>query len=312
MTLTRIVSAICAFTLFAIPSFAQVIIQDEIFELGYSRTVNDIANGNLSVLKARTATTPTVGVGSLSFSSAASAGANQIFGYFTDTGANVGTAVQNGHVIVGLGDSFSISLKFNLAAVPAGASTYGLRFGIFDDVGSRQTTDLTSGGSSAAFVSNPGYAVFVPLTSASGLNNQISIRQRTTLTAANIFSASADFTQIGSTVGGSYTPLVSGTDYIFNFSFARLDASTTTLTSSIVDAGTLAVMTSGSVVNSGTQLGSFDWFAWRSPQEPDAANGGTITLKQIQTQLSVVPEPSTVTLAGLVAASLFVWRRSRH
>jgi hypothetical protein len=145
-----------------------VVLSDEIFDAGYARTTQDIANGNMAVYKGRSGTTATVGSGSLSFSAAASAGASQYWGYFTDPAANVGTAVQNGHGIVGIGDTLSVSVKFSLSAMPTDATTYALRFGLFDDAGTRQTADLSSGGNSAAFVNNNGYAVFLPLTSMSG------------------------------------------------------------------------------------------------------------------------------------------------
>ncbi len=271
---------------------------DETFDAGYARTTQDIANGNMAFYKGRSGTTATVGSGTLSFGAAASAGASQYWGYFTDPAANVGPEVQNGHGIVGIGQTISVSIKFSLSAMPADTS-YGLRFGLFDDVGTRQTADLGSGGNSAAFVNNPGYAVFVPLTSMAALNNQISIRNRTTLTAGNIFSASADFTQIGSTVGGSYTPLASATDYIFTFSVYRQDAGTSLLTASITDTA-LNVMTAGSVSNTGTQLSSFDWLAWRPPSE---TAGGTITFTEMKVEIAAttVPEPSSLALIGLAA-----------
>lgn len=281
---------------------------DETFDAGYARTTQDIANGNMAVYKGRSGTTATVGTGSLGFSAAASAGASQYWGYFTDPAANVGSEVQNGHGIVGIGQTLSVSIKFSLSAMPADTS-YGLRFGLFDDAGTRQTADLSSGGNSAAWVSNPGYAVFLPLSGQSGLNNQISIRNRTTMTAGNIFSASADFTQIGSTVGGSYTPLTSATDYIFTFSVYRQDASTSVLAASITDTAA-NVMTAGSVVNSGTQLSSFDWLAWRPPNE---TVGGTITFTQMKVDISAVPEPSAMALTGIAALlGVTLFRRKQN
>jgi hypothetical protein len=246
----------------------------------------------------------------LSFSAATSLGAGQYWGYFTDPAANVGTSVQNGHAVVGIGETLSVSVKFSLSAMPVDTS-YGLRFGLFDDAGTRQTADLGSGGNSANWVNNNGYAVFLPLTSLSGLNNQISIRNRTTLTSGNIFSASGDFTQIGSTVGSSYTPLASATDYIFTLSVYRQDAGTSILAASITDTA-MNVMTVGSVSNTGAQLSSFDWLAWRPPSE---TAGGTIAFTDMKVKITAaaVPEPSTIALAGLAAfLGITVFRRQRN
>jgi hypothetical protein len=276
-----------------------VVLIDETFDPGYARTTQNIAGDNMAVYKGRSGTTATVGSGSLSFSAASSAGASQYWSYFTDPAANIGTTVQNGHAIVGIGETLSVSVKFSLSAMPTDTTTYPLRFGLFDDAGTRQTADLGSGGNSTAWVNNLGYAVFLPLTSQSGLSDQLSIRNRTTLTAGNIFSAGGDFTQIGSLVGGTYNPLASATDYIFTFSVYRQDAGTSILTASLTDAA-MNVMTAGSVANTGTQLSSFDWLAWRPPTE---TAGGTITFTEMKVELTsaVVPEPSSAALAGLAA-----------
>ena len=293
-------AALCGMTLsgYADSSF------EENFDAGYDRLTQNIAGGNMAVYRSRSSDVATVGTGSLTFSSpTASAGADQFFGYLTDPG---------NHIAVGVGDTLSVSVSFSLTTVPT-STTYSLRFGLFDDVGLRQTADLNSGGNSAAFTNNPGYALFVPLSSSSGMNNQISIRQRTTLTAGNIFSASADYTQIGSTTGGAYNPLANGVNYTLNFSLFRLDGSTTVLSASIIDTIGLNVMTAGSVTNSGAQLGSFSWMAWRPPQQPDSANGGPITFTDIKYQLTQVPEPSTFALGGLgLVGWILARRRSRR
>jgi len=146
------------------------------------------------------------------------------------------------------------------------------------------------------------------LTSMAALNNQLSIRQRTTLTAGNLFSAGADFTQIGSTVGGAYTPLSSFTNFTLIFDVFRQDASTTILTATLQETISGFVMTSGSVANTGTQLSSFSWMAWRPPQQPDPANGGAITFTDMKVVVNV-PEPTTLTLLGLGVLGLFGFNR---
>ena len=140
---------------------------DETFDAGYQRLVQNIAGGNLAVYQSRSGTT-VGGPPGLSFTGTSSS-SQQYAGYFTDVGANAGAFVQNGHVTLGVGASLTASFTFKLATVPTGTG-YSLRLGLFNDVGTRQTADLTGGGSSAAFANNPGYAVFLPL-SADAQNN---------------------------------------------------------------------------------------------------------------------------------------------
>lgn len=306
MKATRSTIALSLLTLgFALPSPAATLIQ-ETFDSGYDRLTQNIAGGNMAIYKARSGTVATTSVGSLAFDTTLKTGADQFWGYFTDPAANVGSTVQNGHVVLGVGDQLSISMTFNLLTVPSGV-TYSLRFGVFDDGGTRLTTDLTGGANNAAFNPAPGYALFVPLTTDSGLNNQLSIREHTTFNN-NIFNTGADFTQIGSAVGGTYNPLSAGVDYTLQFDIFRQDAGTTLLSASIENTLTSAVMTSGSVSFTGTQKSSFDWLAWRIPN-PDG--GGTTTFKDITVAVTAVPEPSTWALLGLAGFGLIMrrWRK---
>jgi hypothetical protein len=289
----KLLAAVCIASSGILCSLATSII-DEQFEAGYDRLNNNIAGGNMAVYKGRSGTVANVSPGALAFDGTLKSGADQFWGYFTDPGANVGSEVQNGHVTVGVGQQLSVAVTFSLSTMPVG-TTYSLRFGVFDDSGTRQTTDLASGGSSAAFNPNPGYALFLPITAASGLNNQLSIRNHTAF-QNNIFNSATDFTQIGSTVGGAYNPLSAGVDYTLNFSIARIDAATTELSASLVDTTSSALMTGGSVSFTGTQQSSFDWLAWRIPN-PDG--GGITTFKRMAVDVTAVPEPATATLMGL-------------
>ena len=250
-------------------SVCGTVLIDEQFESGYNRTTNNIAGSNLSMLKARSGTTATVNVGSLTFSPASNTGADQYWSYFTDVGANIGgigtaSAVNNGHLDLGIGDELIVSLNFRLGTVPANFSSYALRFGVLDQSSGRQTADLNGGGNSTQWTSDTCFAVFVPLASVGGTNDIISIRRRTTFTTGNIFSSQADFTQIGDAVGGAYNPLTANTNYTFKFTIARPDASTWRLTAAIVDTVSSSVLNSG-MVTTNAGLTSFNWFAWRYP-----------------------------------------------
>lgn len=290
----------------AVSGSANTTIIDETFPTGYARTTQNIASGNMAIYKSRSGTVASTSAGTLDFNTTGKTGADQFFGYFTDPGANVGSEVQNGHVVIGVGQKLSVAVTFNLLTMPSDA-TYSLRFGLFDDSGTRQTADLSSGGSSAAFNPNPGFALFVPITSATGLNNQLSIREHTAFNN-NIFNSGGDYTAIGSTVGGAYNPLSAGVNYTLHFDVARLNASTTELTASIVETASSTVMTGGSVQFTGTQKSSFDWLAWRIPN-PDG--GGTTSFKEVFVEVSAVPEPTMTALLGLGLFGLIVSRRSR-
>src|ERR1043166_8484150 len=236
---------------FAISAHSTVLI-DENFDAGYTRTTgNSIAGGNMNFYKGRINTTAAVNVGSVSFSATTNNGSDGYWSYFTDSGANIGglgtaSSVNNGHVLLGVGDMLTVRVSFNLATVPAGTSVAALRFAIYDDVGTRVTADQNGGPANGGFISNPAFATFVPLTSDSGSNNLISLRRRTTLTSSNPLSASADWSQIDGTVGGAYTPLLSLTNHTFSMSMGRVDATTWQISASIVDTLGNTVMTSRS------------------------------------------------------------------
>ncbi|HUJ11118.1 MAG TPA: hypothetical protein VL171_13930 [Verrucomicrobiae bacterium] len=246
---------------------------DESFAPGYNRTNNNIAGANMAIYKGRTNTTATVNVGSLSFSNSTSLGASGYWGYFTDPNANlagIGSAssVSNGHLLLGVGDKLTVSISFYLGSMPTGTSTYALRFGLFDSADGnpvRSTNDANAGPSSNAFTNNQAFAAFLPMTTDTGLINQISLRRRTTLTAGNPLSSSADWTSMGS-VGGAYTALSSLSNYTLQFSVSRPDSFTWTISAALMDTLSATVLTSGSVsTNSG--LSSFNWFQWRTPSE---------------------------------------------
>jgi hypothetical protein len=284
-----------ALCVFAVSAHATVLI-DENFDAGYNRTNNNIAGSNLAVLKARFATVPTVNVGSLSFVAASNSGSDQYWGYFTDPGANiagVGTAssVSNGHLLLGVGDMVTVSLTFRLGTMPADLTSYSLRFGLFDSAVGRQTSDLNGGGNSTQFTNNPGFALFVPLSSVV-TNDLLSFRRRTNMTTGNIFTSGGDYTQVDPIGGGAYPGMSADpTSYTLKFSVGRPDGSTWVLSSSIVDSLNNVIQSGSASTNDG--VSSFNWFDWRIP-----GNAIQTTFTDINVSVDAVPEPSTMVLVG--------------
>ncbi len=110
-------------------------------------TNQDLPNNSLAVYKSRSGTTRTDANGSVEFNmTAAGSGADGHWAYFTNSGSPV---------TLGVGDSLGFTGTFSLTGVKNIGSD--IRFGLFNSNGTRQTTDLTNGHSSAAFADDPGY-----------------------------------------------------------------------------------------------------------------------------------------------------------
>jgi hypothetical protein len=302
-----VVMALCAF---AMSAYSAVLI-DELFESGYNRTVNNIAGGNLAWSKGRSGTIATVNVGSLSFSASANGGADGEWGYFTDPGANflitgTSSAVVDGHVILGVGDVLKASVSLYLGTMPSNTSDASLRFGLFDTATGRSITDFNGGPSSTMFTNNLGFATFYSLMS-TPTNNGMSILTHTVLTSANIFSSSSNFSAIDGAGGGDMLGMFSMTNYTLSFSVGRPDASTWVLTSEVRDTLTGALI-EGMMVSTNEGLTSFNWLMLRWNRMPDAVGQRTYT----EIKVEVVPEPSTLMLAGCgLALAAFAIRRRR-
>jgi hypothetical protein len=272
------------------PALGTVLI-DEKFEAGYNRTSVSIAGQNMAWYKGDSDITATVTVGSVSFSATNNAGDSAFWTYFTDSGANISgigkaSSVNNGHLLLGVGDELNVSVSFLFSNVLDGTSisTNQLRFGIFDDVGTRQAADENGGPFSNAFTNNPAFGTFVPLTSDVGSNNLISLRRRTNLSDDNPLSTQNDWTQIEGLVGGTYLPLAGGSNYTFKMSIARPNGTDYRLSASIIDTLTAQVMTSGSVTTNGG-WSSFDWFMWHMLAMPTTDLGGPYTFTRLKVEV---------------------------
>jgi len=307
--------ALCGFAI----SAQSTVLVDEIFDTGYNRTVNNIAANNLAVYKSRSGTTATVGTdnpGSLSFSIAANTGADAWRAYFTDVGANISgvgsaSSVNNGHLLLGVGDTLIATVKFYYNTIPSDTSTAAIRFGLFDDVGTRSMNDLNGGASTTAFTNNPGYGTYITLMNNS-TNNGISFVRRTNLTTTGVFGTSGDYTAIDGSVGGTSTAQSNLEKLTLQFSITR-NASDWTLQTGLYDTLTSTLLTGGSVTDTGPGVSDFSWLAWRIPVGPVSTTTGAQTFNEFKVEvIPAVPEPSTLMLAGVGLAMAFgVIRRRR-
>ena len=301
-----VVMALCAF---AMSAYSAVLI-DELFESGYNRTLNNIANSNMAWFKGRSGVSVTQNVGSLSFASTGNLGADGQWGYFTDPTANfviagsAGSVVSDGHVLLGVGDFIKASVGLTLPTMPGDTSLGSLRFGLFDNPNpNRQLNDLNGGPSSTTFTNNPGFATFYSLMSIA-TNNGMSVLSHTTLTSANIFSSGGNFTTMGSG-GGAMSGMSAGTLYNLSLIVQRPDATTWEIDADVRDALGNLVEGMGFVTNSG--ISSFNWMhlRWNSTTP-------TFNYSELKVEVSQIPEPSTLVLAGFgIALAAFSIRRRR-
>jgi len=304
------ITALCALVV----SVQATVLIDELFETGYNRTVNNIGNSNMAWFKGRINQTATVNVGSLNFTGTGS-GSTANWGYFTDPTQNLltdalgGSQVSNGHLLLNVGDTLIASMTFNLSTVPSTTSTFEARVGLFDNpVGTRSMQDFNGGMTSTAFTNNPGFAVFVPLMNVTTAD-QVSIRKHTLMATQNVFNNSGDYQQIDGLVGGTYNPMMDLTNYTLSFSVSHEATAVWVLRASIKDATTGGVVQDGTVVlNDASVPGSFSLLAMRYPND-SAPGAGGITYNELKVE--VIPEPSTLMLAGtgLALAVLAIRRR---
>jgi hypothetical protein len=302
--------ALCGFAI----SAQSTVLIDEVFDTGYNRTVNNIAAGNMALYKSRFNDGAIVNVGSVSFSSSVNNGAECYRAYFTDVGANLGTvglnsSVTDGHVLLGAGDTLIASVKFYYGTVPSDTSTAAIRFGLFDAPAGRSMNDLNGGASTSAFTNNPGYGTFFSLMNSS-TNNGISTVRRTNLTTTGYFGTSGDYTAIDGSIGGVSTAQSSGQELTLRFSITREgDGLSWILRTGLYDTLSDTLLMGGQVTDT-VGVSVFNSLAWRVPRMPDTAGNGPYTFTGLK--IEVVPEPSTLMLAGAGLAMAFALIRRRR
>lgn len=212
------------------------------------------------------------------------------------------TADGSAAALTNTGDSLSVSFTFSLdgAAGASATNTTAMRIGLFDSTaGNRIAADGLN--ATDTFDNYTGYiAAMAPGTSvASGL----SLRERTTLTGANLISSTTAYTAFsGSAASQAFTY---GSTYTGVFSVTK--------TATGVDLGiafTGLGLSSYSLVKSdSTPVTAFDTFVFHNVS--NVADSITIT-DLVVTHTSAIPEPSSfAALAGLGVLGLAASRRRR-
>lgn len=218
-------------------------------------------------------------------------------------------------VTLRVGDRIVVSATFTLQGFVA-TSGQDIRFGLFDSMGTRNTTNLTGGVNSPVFVDDTGYgAAFF----GSGTGAPFRLYRRATLPGnPNIFLSFADFAELPGTGATSRQTLANDTDYTLTLSVERLSESDTRITASLGEMMFSAVETSAEPAR------SFDWFGFRITNNTFAAG---FTFSEFAAKLipappviTVQPSPLRQTIAAGSTLNLFVgavgtglvyeWRRN--
>jgi len=217
--------------------------------------------------------------------------------------------VSGGKLFLGVGDTLISSVSFYLTTMPSEASSGSWRYGVFDTGPGRSMNDLNGGASSTMFTNNPGFATFASLMS-STTNNGISILKHTTLSTTGFFSNSSDYTAIDGSVGGLSTAMTSGENVTWRFSIERDSLGYWEVQSEIYDTATWTLLEGGTVqTNDSSAATSFSMIGVRMPRMPDNTMGPYVFT---DLKVEVVPEPSTLMLAGTgLALALVAIRRRR-
>ena len=174
-----------------------------------------------------------------------------VWAFFTERGAPIRLPDP--------GDRLTVSIDFSVDGFTANGQD--IRFGVFDSLGTRNTTNLGGGHNDATFVNDTGYAVDF---FASGTGSPFVIGRRATLSAANVFNSFGDFAAISGGASGATArqTLANNTPYTLTFSIERLTAATTRITVS-VSGGALDGLRYSVVESSADPLTAFDSFAFR-------------------------------------------------
>src|SRR5580704_5189780 len=143
---TCLIAALLTITGSADASTSTVV--DDTFANGDSQN-QDLANNSLWLFNGRANNVRTDQVGSVTFDVTPAGTSSEAFwAYFTNAGSPI---------VLGVGDKLSVSVTFSLSGFLANGQD--VRFGVFDSLGTRNTTNLTGGQNDSTFINDTGYAL---------------------------------------------------------------------------------------------------------------------------------------------------------
>jgi hypothetical protein len=266
-----------------------------------SRTETSLPNE--SAVYASAAGSVAMASGSLSYTQSASS--QRLATYFTPNGAPVQLAV---------GDYLKASVQY----VPKGAlyntTSRNFRVGLFHDPTNAQISAdgfNDGGGAGNPWEDARGYAVFMPLTMGPSNTAPFQINKRTVLSGQTSLMGSGGAYTNG-TSGGANVVSVLDKVYTITFEVAKVSASQTDLTLTLLDGNTvLSTHTSsddGSTYGAAAPYDNFDLLAFRFSSASGTADVLEFRNFQVETG-RIVPEPTALVMLGLAVAGLVGLRR---
>jgi pectin methylesterase-like acyl-CoA thioesterase len=283
---------------------------DDVFANGNSQ-LQDQPNNSMWLFNGRNnVSIRTDQVGAVTFDVTPVNGSSEAFwAYFTNPGSPI---------VLGVGDKLSVSVTFSLTGFLANGQD--VRWGVFDSLGTRNTTNLTGGENDSTFIGDTGYGLdWYP----SGNGSPFVIGRRTVLSNANVFNNFGDFATITGMGATDRQTLVDRTPYTLTYTIERLSATATRI-STAVTGGALQNLNYSADETSGSPNTSFDYFAFRISSSSFTSK---ITWYELLVQytpappvITVQPQPSALTLqvgsdvsmtVGASGAGLtYQWRRN--
>ena len=248
---------------------------DDTFADGDSQN-QDLKNNSMWLFNGRTTSIRTDRPGSVTFDVTPVGTSSEAFwAYFTDSGAPI---------VLGVGDKLSVAIAFSLSGFTNNGND--VRFGVFDSLATRNTTNLAGGQNDATFLNDTGYGVDY---FASGTGSPFILGRRSVLSNANVFNNFGDFATITGSGATDRQALVDDTPYTLTYTIERLTANTTRV-SVAVTGGALAGLNYSGIESNATPNTTFDYFAFRIA-------GTNFTSKITFTELLVnyFPAPPAIT-----------------